>query len=218
MVFFDFGWLKHIWSKERYTIQFHQFQRYYSETVTSTVLKPIFQYKDKLYNCLYPRFVNIQIFELIIISISTAYLMVSRRNIKKCIWTISYIAWCGWWQTRTKWYSYKHRFWVRCFWNKKILSSDHDWIFIQSELNDKTFQTRRPVRDKNYKDKFVFYIKDFVSFGTDCQPMFLFQIYSYKRILVASMCHNFNMITLATKLTLHIKLGKVVSRCALYVV
>ena len=37
------------------------------------------------------------------------------------------------------------------------------------ELNDKKYQTNGTVRDKNYKRKFLFTLKNLVSFGTDRQ-------------------------------------------------
>ena len=37
------------------------------------------------------------------------------------------------------------------------------------EFSDQKYQTNETVRYKNYKDRFLFPIKDFVSFGTDLQ-------------------------------------------------
>ena len=40
------------------------------------------------------------------------------------------------------------------------------------ELSDKKYQNNVNVRDENYKGKFLFSMKDFVSFGTDFQGMY----------------------------------------------
>ena len=37
------------------------------------------------------------------------------------------------------------------------------------ELSDKKHQTNGHVRDEIYKGMFLFMMKEFVSFGTDCQ-------------------------------------------------
>ena len=39
-------------------------------------------------------------------------------------------------------------------------------------LNSRKYQTNGTVIDEYYKRKFVFHIKEFVSFGTYCQAMF----------------------------------------------
>ena len=41
------------------------------------------------------------------------------------------------------------------------------------ELSDRKYQTIINLRDTNYKDKFLFPIKDFLLFGTDCQSMYI---------------------------------------------
>ena len=37
------------------------------------------------------------------------------------------------------------------------------------ELSDQKYQTNGNIRDKNYKGNFLFTMKDFVPFRTDCQ-------------------------------------------------
>ena len=44
-------------------------------------------------------------------------------------------------------------------------------IVNEIELIDQKHQTNGNIRDENYKGKFLFTIKDFVSFGTDHQSM-----------------------------------------------
>ena len=41
------------------------------------------------------------------------------------------------------------------------------------ELSDQKYQTNGNLRDENYKGKFLFSMKDFVSLGTDSQSMYL---------------------------------------------
>ena len=40
------------------------------------------------------------------------------------------------------------------------------------ELIDQKYQTNGNVRDGNYNGNFLFPMRDFVSFGTDCQSMY----------------------------------------------
>ena len=46
------------------------------------------------------------------------------------------------------------------------------------ELSDQKYQTNINIRDENYKGKVLFTINEFLSFGTDRQPMILCQPYS----------------------------------------
>ena len=40
------------------------------------------------------------------------------------------------------------------------------------ELSGQKYNTNGNVRDENYNGKFLFTMKDFVSFGTDCQSIY----------------------------------------------
>ena len=40
------------------------------------------------------------------------------------------------------------------------------------ELSDQKYQTNGNLRDENYNGKLLFFMKDFVSIGTDCQSMY----------------------------------------------
>ena len=44
------------------------------------------------------------------------------------------------------------------------------------ELSDQKYQTNGNLRDKNYNGKFLFTMKEFVSFGRDSQSMYLMSI------------------------------------------
>ena len=61
------------------------------------------------------------------------------------------------------------------------------------ELNNNKFQINVTVRDENYRVKFVFTMKVFVSILAYHQPMFLCQT------------EDFNLLTFLTQLIVHIK-------------
>ena len=44
------------------------------------------------------------------------------------------------------------------------------------DLSDQKYKTNGNIRNESYKGKFLFFMKDFVSFGTYCQSMYLMQI------------------------------------------
>ena len=52
----------------------------------------------------------------------------------------------------------------------KNLFHQHMMNFVNKlELSDQKYELNGNLRDENYKERFLFPIKDFVSFGTDCQ-------------------------------------------------
>ena len=53
---------------------------------------------------------------------------------------------------------------------KKYFFHQHMVDFMNKpELSDQKDQTNDDLRDENYKGKYLFTMKEFVSFGTDCQ-------------------------------------------------
>ena len=51
------------------------------------------------------------------------------------------------------------------------------------EFSDQTYKTNGNVRGGHYKGNLLFYMKDFMSIGTDCQPMYFMSTIFLKDII-----------------------------------
>ena len=85
-----------------------------------------------------------------------------------------------------------------------ILPSIKSYLFHQCvvdflnkpELNDQNYQNNVNVKDDNYNGKFLFPLKNFLSFGTEIQSMYFMSIIFLNTILMDYVFYDLNLIIL----------------------